>query len=69
MQNHILKTYLTVQKDKIRKAKNFSNFSVNIKECFKYFYMIFDKEIEKEESLIKKYLKLKQKKFSKYQIH
>ncbi len=45
----------------IRKAKNYvdSNFSVNIKECFKYFDMVFDKEIEKEKSLNQKEFKTK----------
>ena len=45
----------------IRKAKNYvdSNFSVNIKECFKYFDMVFDKEIEKEKSFNQKEFKTK----------
>ena len=45
--------------NQIRKAKNCvdANYSVNIKECFKYFDMIFDKEIDKEKSFNQKYFK------------
>ena len=45
----------------IRKAKNYvdSNFFVNIKKCFKYFDMVFNKEIEKEKSFNQKEFKTK----------
>lgn len=45
--------------NQIRKAKNCvdGNYSVNIKECFKYFDLIFDKEIDKEKSFNQKYFK------------
>ena len=45
--------------EQIRKAKNYvdSNYSVNLEECFKYFDMIFDKEIEKDKSFNQKVFK------------
>ena len=45
--------------EQIRKAKNYvdSNHSTNLQECFKYFDMIFDKEIEKDKSFNQKVFK------------
>jgi hypothetical protein len=45
--------------EQIRKAKNYvdNNHSTNLQECFKYFDMIFDKEIEKDKSFNQKVFK------------